>query len=91
MICYRIISPENGSDDPQFFSRGELYPAELPGAGDKRFLYFAPLFSEGREFGHFIFQYTTPDTYDSVMIEWLKITVNALQVLRMKNEPTTRR
>ena len=89
MICYRIISPENGSDDPQFFSRGELYPAELPGAGEKKFLYFAPLFSEGREFGHFIFQYTTPDTYDSVMIEWLKITVNALQVLRMKNDINT--
>ncbi|SDA11202.1 DNA-binding transcriptional regulator, LacI/PurR family [Ruminococcus sp. YE71] len=89
MICYRVISPEKGSDEPAFFTRGKLFPAELPGAGDKKFLFFTPLFSEGKEFGHFIFQYTTPDTYDSVMIEWLKITVNALQVLRMKNDINT--
>ncbi len=89
MICYRIISPEKGSDEPAFFTRGQLFPAELPGAGDKKFLFFIPLFSEGNEFGHFIFQYTTPDTYDSVMIEWLKISVNALQVLRMKNDINT--
>ncbi|MCR5122797.1 MAG: substrate-binding domain-containing protein [Ruminococcus sp.] len=89
MICYRIISPEKGPDEPAIFTRGDLYPEELPGAGDKKFLYFTPLFSEGKEFGHFIFQYTTPDTYDSVMIEWLKISVNALQVLRMKNDINT--
>lgn len=89
MICYRVISPQKGSDDPLFFTRGQLYPAELPGAGDRKFLFFIPIFSEGKEFGHFIFQYTTPDTYDSVMIEWLKITVNALQVLRMKNDINT--
>ncbi len=89
MICYRIISPEKGSDEPAFFTRGDLYPSELPGAGNKKFLYFTPLFSEGKEFGHFIFQYTTPDTYDSVMIDWLKISVNALQVLRMKNDINT--
>lgn len=86
MICYRIISPEKSSDEPAFFTRGQLYPHELPGAGDKKFLFFTPMFSEGKEFGYFIFQYTAPDTYDSVMIEWLKITVNALQVLRMKND-----
>ncbi len=89
MICYRIISPEYGSDDPAVFTRGQLFPAELTGAGDKKFLFFAPLFSEGKEFGHFIFQYTTPGSYDPVMIEWLKITVNALQVLRMKNDINT--
>ena len=89
MICYRIISPENGSDDPEVFTRGQLYPAELPGAGDKKFLYFTPIFSEGKEFGYFIFQYTTPDTYDSVMVDWLKVSVNALQVLRMKNDINT--
>lgn len=89
MICYRIISPENGPDEPAFFTRDQLYPSELPGAGDKKFLFFVPLFSEGREFGHFIFQYTNPDTYDSVLIDWLKIAVNALQVLRMKNDINT--
>ncbi|WP_295157016.1 substrate-binding domain-containing protein [uncultured Ruminococcus sp.] len=89
MICYRIMSPEKGADEPCFFTRGELFPEVLPGAGDKMFLSFAPLFSNGREFGYFIFQYTTPDTYDRVMIDWLKITSNALQVLRMKNDINT--
>ena len=89
MVCYRIISREDGTDEPVFFTRGQLYPSELPGAGDKKFLFFVPMFSESRELGHFIFQYTTPDTYDFVMIEWLKVTVNALQVLRMKNDINT--
>lgn len=89
MICYRIISPETGSDDPTFFTRELLYPTNLPGVGDKKFLFFVPMFSEGKELGHFIFQYTTPETYDPSMIEWLKITVNALQVLSMKNDINT--
>ena len=89
MICYRIISPEQATSDPKFFIRGQLFPPELPGAGDKKFLFFIPMFSEGKEYGHFILQYTTPDTYDAVMIDWLKIAVNALQVLRMKNDINT--
>lgn len=89
MVCYRIISPEQVPSDPRFFIRGQLFPPELPGAGDKKFLFFIPMFSEGKEYGHFIFQYSTPDSYDSVIIDWLKIAVNALQVLRMKNDINT--
>ncbi|WP_294483838.1 substrate-binding domain-containing protein [uncultured Ruminococcus sp.] len=89
MICYTIISPDKVTDDPAFFTRGQLYPSELIGAEDKKFLFFVPLFSEGKELGHFIFRYTSPDTYDQAMIVWLKITVNALQVLRMKNDINT--
>ncbi|MBR1382399.1 MAG: substrate-binding domain-containing protein [Ruminococcus sp.] len=89
MICYRVVSPEAASPEPHIFTRHMLFPEELPGAGEKQYLYFVPMFSAGIEFGYFIFQYTAPDGYDIMMTEWLKIAVNALMVLRMKNDITT--
>ncbi len=86
MICYRIISPEPANSDPRFFTRKELFPPELPGAGKDRFFYFVPIFSQGRELGHFIFQYTAPTGYDSTMIDWIKNAANALMILSMKND-----
>ena len=86
MTCYRVISPVDVDAAPEFFTRSQLFPDKLPGADNRHFLYFVPVFSAGRELGHFIFQYLAPDCYDSIMRDWLKIAVNALQVLRMKND-----
>lgn len=86
MAMYRVISPIESSSEPQFFKRGSLFPDIIPGMGDKRFLYLVPMFSAGIEIGHFIFQYTEPDGYDTLIIEWINAAVNALTVLRMKND-----
>lgn len=86
MICYRIISPTDAASDPKFFKRGDLFPPELPGAGNSLSLFAAPMFSQGRELGHFIFQYDPPKCYDETMIDWIKTAVNALMILHMKND-----
>lgn len=86
MVCYRVISPENGSDEPKFFTRHQLFPDELSGSRERAFLYFAPMFSEGHELGYFILQYKKPDGFDTIFLDWIKIAVNALLVLRMKND-----
>lgn len=86
MICYRIMSPEEVPSEPKFFTRGELFPPELPGAGNELSLFFVPMFSQGCELGHFILQYESYAGYDDTMIDWLKTAVNALMILRMKND-----
>ncbi len=86
MAMYRVISPVESSSEPQFFTRGKLFPDNIPGIGNKRFLYLVPMFSAGVEIGHFIFQYTEPDGYDTIIIEWINAAVNGLNVIRMKND-----
>ncbi len=86
MTLYRIISPIEVSSEPHYYKRKMLYPDELPGAGDKKYLYFVPMFTSGIEIGYFIFQYTRPDGYDPSVINWINSAVNALNVLRMKND-----
>ena len=86
MTLYRIISPVQISSDPYYYTRKMLFPDDLPGSGDKKNLYFIPMFSNGIEIGYFIFQYTKPNGYDTVAIGWINSAVNALNVLRMKND-----
>lgn len=86
MICYRVISPRQASSEPHIFTRKDLCPEKLPGAGDDMFLYFMPMFSAGVEIGHFIFQYASPDVFDGIAINWINSAVNALMALRMKND-----
>lgn len=88
MTLYRVISPFPADDTPRFFKRRELLPESLPGAGTQMFLYFVPMFTGGVEIGHFIFQYTKPDGYDSIALDWINTAVNALNILRMKNDIT---
>ncbi|MBR3630068.1 MAG: helix-turn-helix domain-containing protein [Oscillospiraceae bacterium] len=89
MLCYRIISPGEGTDIPQPFRRKSLFPPQLPGSTAKTRLYFAPIFFAGRELGYFIIQYDKPDTYDKSFGDWLKIAANGLEGLRMKNDIRT--
>ncbi len=86
MTLYRIISPVEVPSDPHYYTRKMLFPDFLPGSGNKRFLYFVPMFSNGIELGYFIFQYTQPDGYDEVAVGWLNSAVTALNTLRMKND-----
>lgn len=86
MTLYRIISPIQVESEPHFFRRSNLFTEELYGAGERMFLYFVPMFTDGIELGYFIFQYTEPDGYDPVTIGWVNAAVNALNVLRMKND-----
>ena len=86
MTFYRIISPEYSDSNPHFFKRHMLFPEELYGAGNNLFIYFIPIFSAGIEIGYFIFQYTTPDTLDSIYIDWIHAAVNALNMLKVKND-----
>lgn len=86
MTFYRLISPIEYPSDPNYFIRKMLFPENLLGAGDKLFLYFIPMFTDGIEIGYFIFQYTTPDSYDAIAINWINSAVNALNVIRMKND-----
>ena len=86
MAFYRIISPEYSDSNPHFFKRHMLFPEELYGAGNDLFIYFIPIFSAGIEIGYFIFQYTTPDTFDSIYIDWIHAAVNALNMLKIKND-----
>ncbi len=86
MTLYRIISPVEVFSEPHYYIRKMLYPSELPGSGDKKYLYFIPMFISGIEIGYFIFQYTKPDSYDSLAVKWINSAVNALNVLRMKND-----
>ncbi len=86
MTFYRLISPVEYPSSPHYFIRKMLFPENLPGSGDKLFLYFVPMFTDGIEIGYFIFQYTTPDSYDTIAINWINSAVNALNVIRMKND-----
>lgn len=86
MAFYRIISPQYYDSNPHFFKRHMLFPEELYGAGNDLFIYFIPIFSAGIEIGYFIFQYTTPDTFDSIYIDWIHAAVNALNMLKVKND-----
>lgn len=86
MTFYRLISPFEYPNKPQYFIRKMLFPENLSGSGDKLFLYFIPIFTDCIEIGYFIFQYTTPDSYDSIAIDWINAAVNALNVIRMKND-----
>ncbi len=86
MTLYRIISPIETASEPHFFKRSRLFTDELYGAGERLFLYFVPMFTDGIELGYFIFQYTEPDGYDPVTTGWVNAAVNALNVLRMKND-----
>ncbi|MDE6520823.1 MAG: substrate-binding domain-containing protein [Ruminococcus sp.] len=86
MIFYRLISPVQCSSEPHYFVRKMLFPNNFPGSGEKLFLYFVPMFTDRKEIGYFIFQYTTPDDYDSVITDWINSAVNALNVIRMKND-----
>lgn len=89
MVCYRIISPEETDDGPMLFTRGSLCPAELSGSGGKGFYYFVPIFSAGTDLGHIILQYTQPDVYDPIFIDWHKVAINALCSLQMRNDINT--
>ena len=86
MTLYRVISPVEVSSEPHFFTRKMLFTEELYGCGDRYFLYFIPIFSAGIDLGYFIFQYSEPDCYDTMAVEWVKSAVNALIVLKMKND-----
>lgn len=86
MTFYRLISPIEYPSEPHYFVRKMLFPENLPGSGDKLFLYFVPMFTDGTEIGYFIFQYTTPDSYDPIAVDWINSAVNALNVIRMKND-----
>lgn len=86
MLCYRINSQQPCSDPPQFYIRRQLCPERLSGSRNHDFLYLAPIFFAGRELGYFILQYDTPDSYDPIFGDWLKIATNGLEALRMKND-----
>ncbi|MBR3760038.1 MAG: substrate-binding domain-containing protein [Ruminococcus sp.] len=86
MVCYRIISPEKVDDKPLFFTRGSLCPSELPGSGGKGFYYFVSIFSAGTDLGHIILQYTHPDVFDPIFIDWHQAAINALCSLQMRND-----
>ena len=86
MTFYRLISPIEYPSEPHYFVRKMLFPENLPGSGDKLFLYFVPMFTDGTEIGYFIFQYTIPDSYDPIAVDWINSAVNALNVIRMKND-----
>lgn len=86
MTFYRLISPVEYPSDPHYFTRKMLFPENLPGSGDKLYLYFVPMFTDGTEIGYFIFQYTNPDSYDEIAKDWINSAVNALNVIRMKND-----
>lgn len=86
MAMYTISSPVPVPSSAQYFKRKMLFPDNLPGAGDKFFLYFVPLVTNGTEIGYLILQYEKPDGCDKLMISWLNSAVNALDVLRMKND-----
>lgn len=89
MVYYRVISQENTSDKPVFFSKYELFPDELYAARSGDILYFCPIFFSGKELGYFILQYDKPDGYDMIFRDWIKIASNALAFLRMKNDINT--
>lgn len=89
MLCYRVISPENGTDKPVVFRREQIFPDTLPGSGATMHLYLAPVFFAGREMGYFIVQYQKPDSYDASFGDWMKMAANALETLRMKNDIRT--
>ncbi len=89
MVCYRIISPEEADNQPKLFTRGSLCPNELSGSGEKGFYYFIPLFSAGTDLGHIILQYTSPDVYDPIFIDWHQAAINALCSLQMRNNINT--
>ncbi len=86
MLCYRIISEDSASDEPQFFLRSKIWPDELPGGRSRHFFYLAPIFFAGHELGYFLIQYNKPDSYDPIFGTWLKIASNGLEGLRMKND-----
>lgn len=86
MLCYRVISPENGADEPVFFRRDQLFPETLPGSTSVQNLFFAPIFFAGKEMGHFILQYRKADSYDMVFGDWLKVAANGLESIRLKND-----
>ena len=71
MTFYRLISPVQYGSNPHYFTREMLFPENLPGSGEKLYLYFVPMFTDGIEIGYFIFQYTTPDSYDTTAISWI--------------------
>lgn len=86
MVCYKIISPEESDDKPIFFKRGALCPSELPGRGEKGLFYIVSLFSAEADLGHIILQYTEPDGFDHLFIDWHQAAVNALCSLKMRND-----
>lgn len=86
MTLYRVFSPHDAESTPLYFRRNKLFTEELYGAGEKKFLYFVPMFTDGIELGYFIFQYTEPDGYDPVTTSWVNAAVNSLNVLKMKND-----
>ncbi len=86
MICRRIITNRNVSDDPLFFHKFDLFPDAVPQSDSGNILYFCPIFFSGKELGYFIMQYDHPDCYDIIFRDWLKIASNALEFLRLKND-----
>jgi AraC-like DNA-binding protein len=60
--------------------------SELPGSGGKGFYYFVSIFSAGIDLGHIILQYTHPDVYDPIFIDWHQAAINALCSLQMRND-----
>ncbi len=89
MICYRVVSERNITDEPLFFTKEELFPEEVVLSESGEILYFCPIFFSGQELGYFILQYDHPDCYDIIFRDWLKIASNALEFLRMKNDIST--
>ncbi len=86
MVCHRVISEKNLTDEPVFYHKYVLFPDEVPLSESGDVLYFCPIFFSGRELGYFILQYDHPDCYDIIFRDWLKIAANALEFLRMKND-----
>lgn len=89
MICYRILTKKNTSDEPCFYNKYDLFPESVKRGESGSVMYFCPVFFSGRELGYFILQYENPDVYDIFFCDWLKIAANALSFLRMKNDINT--
>ena len=86
MLCYPVMHTDSCSEEPKPFLRKNLFPYIQEDQIQNKISYFCPIFFAGRELGYFILQYETPDVYDSVFKDWLKIAANALEGLRMKND-----
>lgn len=89
MLCCPIIAADARPGEPVYFSKQDLFADVFPPSENGMALYFCPVFFAGREMGYFIIQYDKPDSYDMIFRDWLKIAVNALETLRMKNDIRT--
>lgn len=79
MIKYNLMVYEK----PLVFKKNQLFCLLY---GDASPYYICPLFFANRELGFIVLRYKTPNTYDSVLRNWIKSISNNLEFLRMKND-----